>query len=151
MTHKSGAANAPQASSVSSDSPHVDRVQADFEAELRKNGVEQTFQWMHIWFDKVARAIVEDELTRVLGDMAQDPQARALAAMDRMMPLATGISNHSTSVSANLMREAKLAALANIVDYDFGKASGYGSRAHRSEAWDALRVKRAAPKAPKTA
>lgn len=140
MTQKTGAS-----AQSASDTPNLDRVQAEFEAELRSKGMAHVFQWMHGWFDKVGRAIVEDELLHVLGDKARDSQARALAAMDLLMPLASGISSHSTSASANLLRQSKLSALADIVDYDFGHAQGYGSRLHRAAAWDEWQEKRNPP------
>jgi hypothetical protein len=144
MTQKTGASSQASAS----DTPNLDRVQAEFEAEIRAKGMDHVFQWMHGWFDKVGRAIVEDELLRVLGDKARDKQARNLAAMDLLMPLASGISSHSSSASANLLRQSKLSALADIVDYDFGQANGYGSRMHRLAAWDEWRAKHIAPTNP---
>ncbi len=119
-----------------SDTPNMDKVQAALIADIQKNGMLHTFEWMHGWFEKVAEAAVEDELANKLVSHADDPTARGLMAMDMMMPLATSVSNHSSSPSANLLRQGRLAALARIVNYDFGRAQSYGSQAHRRIAWE---------------
>lgn len=129
-----------------SNTSNTDRVQAEFLAALKKNGLSHTFQWMANWFDAVAEALVQDELQQALGEHVNDPQARGLQAMDMMMSLATSISNHSTSASANLMREARLAALAKIVESNYwgGDVGGYGSRSDRRKQWETWNAARKA-------
>ncbi len=116
---------------------HLAQVQDEFIAKLNKEGILHTFEWLHGWFDQVARAAVQDELNRALGDRVDDEQARGLYLADELMNMASNVSNHSTSATANLLRQARVSALARAVNGDVGTfSSGYGSRVHRRKAWE---------------
>lgn len=112
---------------------NVERLQKEFIAALQKDGMAHTFEWASGWFDKLGAAMVEDELRNGMGEHAKDPQAVNLFYMDRVMQMASNVSNHSNMASSNMLRQARLAAMATAVDRN--KAHCYGSGANRREAW----------------
>ena len=121
----------------------VDKVKAAFLAEIEKNGLVRTFEWMSGWFDRVAHAQARDEVDSFLGEHAKDPQARGLHLAGLVSQLAGGISNQSTLESANMFRRSRLAALATMMQKNY---HGYGSNVEHSEKWDAWNAQTEAKK-----
>lgn len=118
----------------------VERVKLRFLAALEKDGIEHTFEWMQGWFGEVAAAVLEDRLKNSLGEHAKNPDARGLFLTDLLMDEARRVSNYSSLSTSNLMRQARVAALADMVN----RGGGYAGSIERSDRTDALREQLAA-------
>ncbi|WP_146039561.1 MULTISPECIES: hypothetical protein [unclassified Variovorax] len=121
----------------------MQEVQAKFLADVAKNGIVHTLQWIGTWYDQVAEAAAADELKNALGEFADDAEARELALLDRLLPEAEGISNYNSSAGHNLLREANIAARARLVNrHMFGNTGPSGRRMR----WDQVRERLQAEK-----
>ncbi len=115
-----------KAAKTTSKPTELERVKAEFLAEIEKRGIVHVFEWMHGWFDTVAAAQIRDEMADYLAPHGKDQQAVNLHLMERMMCDARSVSNHSTSASANLMRQARVSVMAQMIDRNYdGYASGH--------------------------
>ncbi len=128
-------------------SPNLDRVQQQLFAAIEKDGLRHTFEWMHIWFDKVARAEIDDELLQSESGH-KDRNLRALIAMENIATLSRSATSFSSSASANLMKQARLSGWAHVLE----ASNGYGSRTAVRQEFDKWRAARDAAKnaAPST-
>jgi hypothetical protein len=111
----------------------IERVTEEFIATIRDRGIVHTFEWMSAWFDRVAKAETQDDLINYLAPHSKDKAAINLHLMDRMMQMASQITNKSSSASSNMMREARVSVMAQMVEKNH---YGYGSGKSRREEWD---------------
>lgn len=100
---------------------NVAEVQNKFIKELDEKGIEHVFQWIDGWFKELASAHVKDVATRVRGTHEAVPQELTnqlveAALIDEFISTATGVSNYSSGQGANLMLQARTAALANAIN-----------------------------------
>lgn len=116
----------------------IEKLTKELISAIEKKGLVHTFEWMHGWFDSVARAQVKDELNQYLGEHAKDHEAVNLYLAERVVRESASISNHSTSASSNLMRQSRLSAMAKILDSNH---DAYVGSAHRRDQWDAWNEK----------
>lgn len=122
----------------------IDLVTEAFIAEIQKKGIVHVFEWMSGWFDKVGAAVVEDELAGYLGDFAKDKDAVNLHLLEQMSRLAESVTNQSSLESSNMMRRARLAAMAKKFGRD---PRAFGGHAAREAAWEDVRARAAKAKA----
>ena len=114
---------------------HVAKVQAKFIAEIEKNGMAHALEWIGGWYSEMSEARVRDLVEIELSpDLQSDPEARELHAMDHLMSLGRSNNNYSSSVGANLSRQALVAAFSNALDRG-GSVSG---RVGRGRRWTAV-------------
>jgi hypothetical protein len=114
---------------------NLERLKAELLAEIEERGIVHVFEWMHGWFDRVAEAQIRDQMADYLAPHGKDQEAINLYLMERMMCEARSVSNHSTSASANLMRQARVSVMAQMIDRNY---EGYASGHQRRKATDAF-------------
>jgi hypothetical protein len=90
---------------------------------------------MNIWFDGIAQASVTDEMNYYLVPHEKNKEAINLYLMNRLMILSRSASNFSSSASANLFNQSRMAVMAKMID---NNREGYGSGAQIREATNAF-------------
>lgn len=93
---------------------HVDKVKAEFLAEIEERGIEHAFVWIAGWFGRLGHAKVEDELARRFGDNPDQDQLGAFL-LEELMRRSGMASNQSTGEGTNLLRDAELVAYSYIM------------------------------------
>lgn len=127
---------------------NIERVQAQFIAEIEKNGIVHVLRWVSEWYDKAAGAEVQDELFRALGQPDLEPEAKELVLLDRLLPEAESNSSFSTSPGHNLYKQALIAARARELNNMLSSAPDSkipatpASRRGRRERWERWREQR---------
>ena len=117
---------------------HVEKLTEVFIAELRERGIVHTFEWMAGWFDRVAQAQLEDELDRMGSDYPtreMRDEATNLHLLQLMSQMAQSATNTSSLPTSNMMRHARLAAVARVFNRN---SRSFGGHRQREQGWDAL-------------
>jgi hypothetical protein len=110
----------------------VDKVKTAFLAEIEEKGIVHCFEWMSIWFDRVAHAQVSDEVNNYLGEHSNDPVARGLHLVSLVSNIAGNITNQSSNESHNMFKRSRLSAMAKMFANNH---NGFGSRNDLSRQW----------------
>lgn len=125
----------------------IDLVTEEFIAAIRKDGIAHTFEWMSHWFERVGRASVEVEMNTYLGDdFRANRDAQNLYLLERMAQMSESVTNQSSLESSNMMRRARLAAMAHIFR---GNRGAFASSKMCEAEWEKITAANNAKKAEK--
>ncbi|MCC5612021.1 hypothetical protein LC612_36140 [Nostoc sp. CHAB 5834] len=115
----------------------VEKVTAEFLAEIQERGLPHVLEWISSWYTKVAKAKLQDDFAGIEG-RATSAAWKEIQTAELLMYDARSGFNYSTSPGANLMRQARISVLADMLDHSRGEA-GFGAVARRNRA-DKLRA-----------
>lgn len=87
----------------------VDQVKSQLIEAIREKGLHHTLTWIREWYTKAARAMIEDENNL-------QPPIRELHLTAELIRLSRSATNKSTSQGSNMLTEARIEALAEMVD-----------------------------------
>lgn len=90
----------------------VSDVQEALLDAIQKKGIESVLSGIGAWYVETAKAKMEDEFSRQLGERKDDREGRILVLSDSTLDAARCVSNYSTSPGQNLMMQADAAVRA---------------------------------------
>lgn len=142
MTDKQKASTAPALT-------HVEKVQQAFINKIKEDGLLHTLEWISVWYERAAQAELDDALQARDERQSLDNEAAELFCLDKLLPSAETADNFSTSPGHNLMRLARMAAVARELNRGNREyPSSSSSRYRRWERWGEARRANEAAKAP---
>lgn len=126
---------------------NIETVTQSFIKEIQTKGIVHTFEWIQGWMNNVAAAALEDEASSHEGDMPNKElarEARSLFLEEIVSSGAESITNSSTSMGHNYMKQARVAEASR-------KLNRQGARTSINMRWDALHERISAAKAAEKA
>lgn len=105
-------------------------VQANFIKSIEEKGIEHALTWVGGIYRSVAEELLKKEMEEQLGDRYSIPEARCLYLEAYLADVASRVSNRSTSVGHELMKDA----FTSVAAKQFNELS----RGQREVRWAAL-------------
>lgn len=121
----------------------VEKVTAKFIKEVQDKGLHTTFEWIQGWMDAVARATLLDEIELNYSDFPTKElkrEAHDLFLKEIVARGAESVTNLSTSIGHNYMKQARIAEASRLVSRSHVENNAMRAR------WDNLFAKAKAVK-----